>query len=199
MAPYSSAQNGLAEQAIRTTIDDICTLLHDSGLSHSYWAEAASYSVFSRNLIPSCHHPGTIPLQAFTGHCQSVSHLRVFGAKCWAKVPTVNGTQVTGGSKLDPRGIECCFLCLSLITTLVHVFWSFFVTFTYPVTSVFKIGVQNLFEASHFLANLNGFGLNKFRKTVVRKLNTTKSQNPWITHAISYRLCRQSHLKVIQK
>jgi hypothetical protein len=36
-APYSSAQNGLAEHAIRTTVDDIRTLLHDSRLGHSYW------------------------------------------------------------------------------------------------------------------------------------------------------------------
>ncbi len=35
-APYSSAQNELAEWAIRTTMDDVCTLLHDLGLSHSY-------------------------------------------------------------------------------------------------------------------------------------------------------------------
>ncbi len=109
-APYSSAQNGLAERAIRTTIDDVRTLLRDSGLSHSYWAEAASYSVFTRNLIPSRRHPGRIPLETFTGRRQTVSHLRVFGAKCWAKIPTVNGAQVTGGSKLDPRGVECRFL-----------------------------------------------------------------------------------------
>ena len=44
-APYSSAQNGLAECAIRTTIDDVRTLLHDLGLGHSYWAEAAAYSI----------------------------------------------------------------------------------------------------------------------------------------------------------
>ena len=53
-APYSSAQNGLAECAIRTTIDDVCTLLHDSSLSHLYWAEAAAYSIETCNLIPSC-------------------------------------------------------------------------------------------------------------------------------------------------
>ena len=35
-APYSSAQNGLAERVIRTTIEDVRTLLHDSGLGHSY-------------------------------------------------------------------------------------------------------------------------------------------------------------------
>jgi len=109
-APYSSAQNGLAERAIHTTMDDVRTLLRDSSLHHSYWAEAASYSVHTRNLIPSRRHPGKIPLQSFTGKRQDVSYLRVFGARCWAKIPTVHGSQVTGGSKLDPRGVECRLL-----------------------------------------------------------------------------------------
>ena len=104
-APYSSAQNGLAEHAIRTTIDDVRTLLHDSNLSHSYWAEAAAYSIDTRNLIPSRRHPGRIPTESFMGKRQSVTHLRVFRAKCWAKTPTA-----LGGSKLDPRSVECCFL-----------------------------------------------------------------------------------------
>ena len=65
-APYSSAQNGLAECAIRTTIDDVRTLLHDSNLSHSYWAEAAAYSIKTCNLIPSCCHPGQIPAESFS-------------------------------------------------------------------------------------------------------------------------------------
>jgi hypothetical protein len=34
----------------------------------------------------------------------------VFEVKCWAKILTVNGAQVTGGSKLNPRSVECCFL-----------------------------------------------------------------------------------------
>ena len=109
-APYLSAQNGLAECVICTTMDDVCTILRDSGLGHSYWAEAASYSVHTHNLIPSHCHPGRIPLELFTGKRQSVSHLRVFGAKCWAKIPTIHGAQVTGGSKLDPRAVECQLL-----------------------------------------------------------------------------------------
>jgi len=106
-APYSSVQNGLAERAICTTIDNVRTLLRDSRLGHSYWAEAASYSVDTRNLIPSRRHPAKIPLESFTGKRQNVSHLRVFGARCWAKIPTVHGVQVTGGLKLDLRALEC--------------------------------------------------------------------------------------------
>ena len=109
-APYSSAQNGLAERAIRTTIEDVRTLLRDSGLSHSYWAEAAAYSIAVRNLIPSRRHPNRIPSESFTGIRQNVAHLRVFGSKCWAKIPTIHGAQVTGGSKLDPRSVECRLL-----------------------------------------------------------------------------------------
>ena len=85
-------------------------MLHDSDLGHSYWAEAAAYSIYTCNLIPSRRLPGRIPLESFTGKRQSVSHLRVFGVKCWAKVPTVHGAQVTGGSKLDPRSVACRFL-----------------------------------------------------------------------------------------
>jgi hypothetical protein len=109
-APYSSAQNGLSERAIRTTMDDVRTLLRDSTLAHAYWAEAAAYSIDTRNLIPSRRHPSRIPLESFTGKRQDIAHLRVFGAKCWAKQPTVHGAQVSGGSKLDPRSVECRLL-----------------------------------------------------------------------------------------
>jgi len=51
-----------------------------------------------------------VPLESLSGKRQDVSHLRVFGTKCWAKVPTVHGVQVTGGLKLDPRAVECRFL-----------------------------------------------------------------------------------------
>jgi len=91
-------------------MDDVRTLLYDSGLSHSFWAEAAAYSVDMRNLVPSHRHPNAVPLELFTGKRQNISHLRVFGSKCWAKISTVNGAQINGGSKLDNRSVECLLL-----------------------------------------------------------------------------------------
>jgi hypothetical protein len=88
-------------------MDDVRTLLCDSDLGHSYWAEAAAYSINTRNLITSRRHPGSIPLELFSGKRQGVAHLRVFGAKYWAtrKTPTA-----LGGSKLDPQSTECRLL-----------------------------------------------------------------------------------------
>ena len=51
---------------MRTTIDNVHTLSCDSGLGHSYWAEAAAYSINTQNLIPSCRHPETIPTEAYS-------------------------------------------------------------------------------------------------------------------------------------
>ena len=104
-ALHSSAQNGLAEHVIRTTIYNVQTLLHDSNLSHSYWAEAVAYSINTHNLIPSQQHPSCILTESFSGKRQNILYLYVFGAKCWAKILTAHG-----GSKLDPRSTECCFL-----------------------------------------------------------------------------------------
>jgi len=49
-------------------------------------------------------------LESLTGKRQNISHLRVFGSPVWAKIPTVHGVQVDGGSKLDPRSLACRFL-----------------------------------------------------------------------------------------
>jgi hypothetical protein len=86
-------------------MNNVYTLLHDSGLNHSFWAEAAAYSIDTRNLIPSRCHPGWIPLKGFSGKQQDISHLRVFGVKCWAKI-----SAGLCSSKLDPHSVECWLL-----------------------------------------------------------------------------------------
>ncbi len=66
--PHLSVQNGLAEQVIHTTMEDMRALLSNSGLADRYWAEVAAMSIFTWNLAPSHHHPGKIPMEVFTRH-----------------------------------------------------------------------------------------------------------------------------------
>jgi hypothetical protein len=109
-APYSSAENGLAERAIRTITEDIRTLLDESGLPERYWAAAGACSTYGRNRMPSRRHPGKIPQESFDGRSVDVSHMRVFGSKCSAKVNIVNGHRVDGGSKFESRTIPATFI-----------------------------------------------------------------------------------------
>ncbi len=110
-APYSSEANGISECAISTTSADIRTLLIESGLPKSFWAEAAAYSCYTRNLIPSNTIPGKISIEGWTGRKVDVSHLHTFGCKVFVKIPTdANGHQVNGGSKLDDRTLQGTFI-----------------------------------------------------------------------------------------
>ncbi|KAJ7716630.1 hypothetical protein B0H16DRAFT_1613416 [Mycena metata] len=85
-------------------------LLDESGLPERYWAAAGACSTYTRNLMPSRRHPGKILQESFDGQRVDVSHLRVFGSKCGAKVNIVNGHRVDGGSKLGSRTIPATFI-----------------------------------------------------------------------------------------
>ncbi|KAF8830805.1 hypothetical protein HHX47_DHR2000963 [Lentinula edodes] len=73
--PYSSAANGMAERANRTVISGVRTLLDESGLGHSFWAEAAATYCYVDSFVPSSRFPDDIPIQIFTGKRQDISHL----------------------------------------------------------------------------------------------------------------------------
>src|SRR6266545_4885277 len=64
----------------------------------SFWAVAES--LLGRK-VRRVHTDRAYDMSAWKG---------LFGAKCWAKILTVHGIQVTGGLKLDPRAIECRLL-----------------------------------------------------------------------------------------
>ncbi len=62
MALHSSTQNGLAEQAIHTIMEDTHALLSDSGLADHYWAEAGiDVDLYSQ--------PCTLQLSPWQGTC----------------------------------------------------------------------------------------------------------------------------------
>jgi hypothetical protein len=89
----SSAANGHVERGNRTVIEGTRTQLIDSSMSHRFWAEAVAAHCYVRGFIPSSRHPDVVPWVAWfqqkdgNGNLVklNVSHLRVWGSKCWVK------------------------------------------------------------------------------------------------------------------
>ncbi len=80
-------------------------MLKASELGKDLWGEAILTHVYLRNRCPSSILPGGItPYEKVFGHAPSIEHLRVFGAKCFVKVPDEQRT------KLDDKARECRLL-----------------------------------------------------------------------------------------
>ena len=85
---YTPQQNGVAERMNRTLKDLVRAMLHHKRVSHEFWAEALSTATYIRNRVTSRGlPPNTTPFLLWFGRKPNVSHLRVFGSKCWYKVP----------------------------------------------------------------------------------------------------------------
>ena len=77
-------------------------MLKDSDLGKDLWGEALSAHIYICNCCPSSILPSsTTPYEKVFGHAPSISHLHVFGSKCYIKIP--DETQ----SKLDDNTKEC--------------------------------------------------------------------------------------------
>ncbi|KAJ3494865.1 hypothetical protein NLJ89_g10721 [Agrocybe chaxingu] len=86
--PYEHWKNGKAER-----------------LSMTYWGEAALTAGYLHNLtITSTLPSGVTPFEMFHGRRPDVSHLRVWGVRCFAQVP------VEMQKKLGPKSRECLFM-----------------------------------------------------------------------------------------
>jgi histone deacetylase 1/2 len=84
--PYTSAQNGKAERAIRTVNDVARTLLFQSSMPPSYWAEVVAAATYLVNVRPSQSINLAIPYHRLYNTYPDYSRLRVFGCLCltWA-------------------------------------------------------------------------------------------------------------------
>ncbi|SJL14141.1 uncharacterized protein ARMOST_17596 [Armillaria ostoyae] len=107
-APYSSAANGMAERTFGIVFGTVRILLLEAKMSDGWWAEACDYAIKAGNLLPSSRHPGKVPEEEWSGKRQTVSHLRVWGSTCYAKIPAAKGH-----SKLSPRGQKGRFVGLA--------------------------------------------------------------------------------------
>lgn len=100
-APYTHGQNRVAEHGMQIIIERTWCLLTNSGLPPSLWADAASFTIYTGNLIPSTHHPGCVPAERWTNKRQDVSHLHPFGCNAYTRI-----SGEIGVSKLAPHLIK---------------------------------------------------------------------------------------------
>lgn len=104
-ALYSHQQNGKAEHCIRAVEGCLFTLLETASLPATLWGEAALTVCYLWNRSESCILPkGVTPYKMVNSHQPDLSHLRVFGAKCFACIPTE--LQV----KLGPHSCHAIFI-----------------------------------------------------------------------------------------
>lgn len=76
---YTPQQNGLAERNNRTVINGIRTLLHDSKLPKTLWAEALNTFIYANNRTLSSKDPNKTPYELLRNQKPNISNLKVFG------------------------------------------------------------------------------------------------------------------------
>lgn len=97
---YTPQQNGVAERANRTLVEMARTMLLESNLPKSLWAEAVNTAAFLRNRCPTKILGGITPEELWSDRKPDIKFLRIFGSDAIAL------NKGTGVSKLDAKGIE---------------------------------------------------------------------------------------------
>jgi Reverse transcriptase (RNA-dependent DNA polymerase)/gag-polypeptide of LTR copia-type/Integrase core domain/GAG-pre-integrase domain len=87
---HSPQSNGLAERYMRTVVEGGRTVLLASGLPHGFWAEAMSYSCFTRNRSPHSAINFHTPYSKWEKKIPNLAGLRIFGCRATVHVPDAN-------------------------------------------------------------------------------------------------------------
>ena len=105
IAPHRHEMNGMAERFNRSLADGIRSMLAESKLPSSYWAEAAYYWVYCRNRLSLAFlQDDQSPYQLVFGKKPDIAHLRIFGCTAYVRIPDVNR------SKLEPKSEKGVFV-----------------------------------------------------------------------------------------
>ena len=102
-APYSSAQNGVAERFNRTYMELARSMIVAKGLPTFLWDEAVAHANYIRNRVGTKALEGRTPYEAWFGRKPDVSHFREFGCDVWVLDETQNL------SKLLPKAQKMVF------------------------------------------------------------------------------------------
>jgi len=102
---YEHWKNGKMERVFRTIQGRMLAMLTAAQLPLTYWGEAALTAGFLFNLTVSSTLPKNVtPFEALKHTKPNVSHLKVWGVRCFAHVPTELQT------KLGAKSCECLFM-----------------------------------------------------------------------------------------
>ena len=85
-APYSPQQNGVVERRNRTMMEMTRSCLKHMALPNWLWGEGIRHSTYLLNRIATRALKDLTPYEAYRGKKPNVSHLRVFGCICYAKI-----------------------------------------------------------------------------------------------------------------
>ena len=116
--PYVKQCNGMAERENRTLCDTARSLLFNTDLSrtdrHLLWTEAIGTAAYLRNRVPNRGNISSTPYFEWFGKKPDVSHLRVFGAKAFVRVPD------SMRRKMDPKARKTIFVGYDCYTNKVY-------------------------------------------------------------------------------
>jgi hypothetical protein len=104
-APYAPQQNGKAERVMCTIEGCMYAILDFSCLPAGLWGEAALTACYLFNWTESRALPmGKTPYEMMHGVQPNLTHLRIFGSRCFARIPPAMQ------EKLGPWSREAVFL-----------------------------------------------------------------------------------------
>ena len=101
---YTPQQNGVAERADKTILEETLSMLAHSGLQKELWPYAATYAVYIRNRLPSQTLNGKIPFEVRHSKSPSMGMIKTFGCRAFSKIPDARRR------KLDWKAEPCRFL-----------------------------------------------------------------------------------------
>ncbi len=88
---YTPQQNGVAERMNRTLKDLVRAMLFHRNVPEEFWAEALCTAAYIRNRVTTKSLPkNKTPFHIWLEKVPDVSHLRVFGSRCWYKINQPN-------------------------------------------------------------------------------------------------------------
>ena len=110
-APYSPAQNGVAERFNQTLMESARTMMAQAELPECYWGEAVATAAYLRNGVPTRSLKSTTPYEKWFERKPDLSHIKVFGCMCYAYIP-----EVKKKGKLSNKAEKLRFIGYSLQT-----------------------------------------------------------------------------------